>query len=312
MAVTCPYPLDLVFLLDSSESFRTIGFEDVKTFVQNVVNYFTLGENDTRVGVVTYSNRDAQITYVKLNENYTRVELLTEIRVIPYDRGHTFTGLGLDHVRNNSFLEVNGGRINTPDVLVVLTDDDSEDDVTRPAQLLHQMGITVFAVGIGTEADIRQASLEAIAGTPDRVFRLTDYEFLVDDVHPKSIRESICNATPCPPLTAPTNGALTPPSPHNYPVTVTFSCNSGYELNGAENTTCQTDRTWSNPVPTCSLTCPEGYGDDYAFGKCLYVHKRPLIYSDAQAFCHGMGGKIFQFDNAEDVNRLKTILERSR
>ncbi|XP_078578130.1 uncharacterized protein LOC144863042 [Branchiostoma floridae x Branchiostoma japonicum] len=429
---TCSYPVDLVFLLDSSESFRTSGFEDAKTFIQSVVNYFTLGENDTRVGVVTYSNVDAQVTRVKLNENYTRVELLTEIRNIPYDRGHTFTGLGLDHVRNNSFLEVNGGRNDTPDVLVVLTDDDSEDDVTRPAQLLRQMGIKVFVVGVGTESDISQPTLEAIAGTPDRVFRLTDHDNLVDAIHPIHIRQAICNATPCPPLTVPTNGALTPPSPHNYPVTVTFSCNSGYELNGAENTTCQTDRTWSNPVPTCSsgqcstlaaptngartpavgatsfgntvtffcsmgytlngattatcqtngtwsnpvptctprscpplttptngalslpgpaysypnqvtvtcnwgyqlsgissvtcladgtwsnvvptctMTCPEGYGDDYGFGKCLYVHKRPLIYSDAQAFCHGMGGKIFQFDNAEDVNRIKTIFERSR
>ncbi|XP_035664615.1 uncharacterized protein LOC118408102 [Branchiostoma floridae] len=429
---TCSYPVDLVFLLDSSESFRTSGFEDAKTFIQSVVNYFTLGENDTRVGVVTYSNVDAQVTRVKLNENYTRVELLTEIRNIPYDRGHTFTGLGLDHVRNNSFLEVNGGRNDTPDVLVVLTDDDSEDDVTRPAQLLRQMGIKLFVVGVGTESDISQPTLEAIAGTPDRVFRLTDHDNLVDAIHPIHIRQAICNATPCPPLTVPTNGALTPPSPHNYPVTVTFSCNSGYELNGAENTTCQTDRTWSNPVPTCSsgqcstlaaptngartpavgatsfgntvtffcsmgytlngattatcqtngtwsnpvptctprscpplttptngalslpgpaysypnqvtvtcnsgyqlsgissvtcladgtwsnvvptctMTCPEGYGDDYGFGKCLYVHKRPLIYSDAQAFCHGMGGKIFQFDNAEDVNRIKTIFERSR
>ncbi|XP_035698707.1 cartilage matrix protein-like [Branchiostoma floridae] len=193
LAVTCPYPVDLVFLIDSSESFRTSGFEDAKTFVQSVVNYFTLGENDTRVGVVTYSNRDAQDTHVKLNENYTRVELLTEIRNIIYDRGHTFTGLGLDHVRNNSFLEINGRRNNTLDFLIVLTDDESEDDIVRPAQLIRQMGITVFVVGVGEEADIKQATLETIAGTPNRVFRLSDHDFLTDDEHPKSIRESICN-----------------------------------------------------------------------------------------------------------------------
>ncbi|CAH1252782.1 CSMD3 [Branchiostoma lanceolatum] len=255
---TCPHAVDLVFLVDSSESFRTSGFQDALTFVQKVVNYFTLGEDETRVGVVTYSNEDAQITRIKLNERYGRVELLNAIRDIPYDRGHTFTGLGLDHVRNNSFLEVNGRRSTTPDFLVVLTDDNSEDSVTRPAQLVRQMGITVFVVGVGEEADIDQATLENIAGTPSRVFRLTDHDFLTDVQHPTDIREAICNAAKCPDLTAPANGARTPPTEGNsIQDTVTFNCNPGYLLNGAASVTCQADLTWTAPPPTCRLvTCP--------------------------------------------------------
>ncbi|XP_066271289.1 sushi, von Willebrand factor type A, EGF and pentraxin domain-containing protein 1-like [Branchiostoma lanceolatum] len=252
-ATTCSNPVDLVFLIDSSESFRTSGFRDALTFVQTVVNYFTLGENDTRVGVVTYSNEDAQVTRIKLNENYTRVELLTEIRDIPYDRGHTFTGLGLDHVRNNSFLAVNGRRSNTLDFLVVLTDDESEDDVIRPARLIRQAGINVFVVGVGEEADISQATLENIAGTPSRVFRLTDHDFLTDNTHPTSIREAICNAAQCPDLTAPTNGARTPPTEgRSFQNVITFTCNTGYVLNGAARVTCQADTTWTAPVPTCT------------------------------------------------------------
>ncbi|XP_078666608.1 CUB and sushi domain-containing protein 3-like isoform X2 [Branchiostoma floridae x Branchiostoma belcheri] len=256
LATTCPYPVDLVFLVDSSESFRTSGFEEAKTFVQNVVNYFTPGENDTRVGVVTYSNVDAQITRIKLNNNYTRVELLTEIRNIPYDRGHTFTGLGLDHVRNYSFLEQYGRRSNTLDFLILLTDDESEDSVSGPAQLVRDMGITVFVVGVGHESDIHQYTLETIAGDPSRVFRLTDHDFLVDDSHPRTIREAICDATQCPTMTAPTNGALSTTAT-SYLTVVTFTCNPGYVLTGAANTTCQADITWSNPVPTCTLVqCP--------------------------------------------------------
>ncbi|KAI8498132.1 hypothetical protein Bbelb_240760 [Branchiostoma belcheri] len=61
-----------------------------------------------------------------------------------------------------------------------------------------------------------------------------------------------CTPRPCPTLTAPTNGALSPLGPHVYPNGVTFTCNPGYVLNGAATATCQADGTWSNPVPTCT------------------------------------------------------------
>ncbi|XP_078687161.1 uncharacterized protein LOC144919463 isoform X16 [Branchiostoma floridae x Branchiostoma belcheri] len=296
LANNCLYPVDLVFLVDSSESFRTSGFDDAKLFLQNVVNYFTLGENDTRVGVVTFSNDDAQITRIRLNENYTRVELLEEISNIPYDRGHTYTGLGLDHVRNNSFLEENGRRSNTLDFLVVLTDDESEDDVSGPAQLIRDMGITVFAVGVGPEEDINQAILETIAGDPNRVFRLTDHDELVDSVRARAIGGDICNATnlcdphpchvdatclllgrtfecscnvgfvgdgftcsvvQCPVLSAPANGALSPAGRRQYQDVVTFTCNSGYNLVGATSITCQQNGAWTASPPTCNpVQCP--------------------------------------------------------
>ncbi|KAI8510944.1 hypothetical protein Bbelb_118600 [Branchiostoma belcheri] len=292
-----PPPLvDLVFLLDSSESLRTSGFEDAKTFVLNVVNYFTLGPDDTRVSVVTYSNIDAQVTRIKLNNNYTRVELLNEIRNIPYDRGHTFTGLGLDHVRNNSFLEENGRRNSTLDFLIVITDDESEDSVSGPAQSVRDMGITVFAVGVGEESDISQATLETIAGDPSRVFRLKDHDFLVQDAQVAPVRESICNAAnlcephpcdnnatcrllgstfecscdvglvgdgfncsvvQCHVLTAPVNGALSPTGRRQYQDVVTFTCNPGYSLVGTASLTCLLNGTWSASPPTCNpKQCP--------------------------------------------------------
>ncbi|KAI8511658.1 complement activation, classical pathway [Branchiostoma belcheri] len=66
----------------------------------------------------------------------------------------------------------------------------------------------------------------------------------------------ICNAVPCLTLAAPVNGFLSPSGPHYYQSTVTFTCNQGYELNGASTVTCQADNynnlEWSDPVPTCT------------------------------------------------------------
>ncbi|CAH1258061.1 LRP6 [Branchiostoma lanceolatum] len=62
---------------------------------------------------------------------------------------------------------------------------------------------------------------------------------------------------PCPTLTAPGNGALSPPGANSYQDVVTITCNQGYMRNGASDTTCQADGTWSNDVPTCTpIRCP--------------------------------------------------------
>ncbi|XP_078678345.1 uncharacterized protein LOC144914402, partial [Branchiostoma floridae x Branchiostoma belcheri] len=66
----------------------------------------------------------------------------------------------------------------------------------------------------------------------------------------------VCNAVPCPTLTEPVNGALSPTGPHYYLNVVTFTCNPGYKLNGATTITCQASSNnnlvWSSPIPTCT------------------------------------------------------------
>ncbi|KAI8512244.1 CUB and sushi domain-containing protein 2 [Branchiostoma belcheri] len=62
-----------------------------------------------------------------------------------------------------------------------------------------------------------------------------------------------CTPVDCPALTAPANGAVSPTGANFYQDVVTFTCNPGYELNGAAAATCQADGTWSHPVPTCEI-----------------------------------------------------------
>ncbi|XP_066271849.1 CUB and sushi domain-containing protein 1-like [Branchiostoma lanceolatum] len=61
-----------------------------------------------------------------------------------------------------------------------------------------------------------------------------------------------CTPVLCQPLMDPGNGALSPAWAISYQDMVAFTCNQGYELNGASNLTCQADKTWSGPVPTCT------------------------------------------------------------
>ena len=54
---------------------------------------------------------------------------------------------------------------------------------------------------------------------------------------------------------APANGMVNPAglATGRYTVgsTVSFTCNSGYRVNGVETATCQDGGSWSNEPPTC-------------------------------------------------------------
>ncbi len=53
-------------------------------------------------------------------------------------------------------------------------------------------------------------------------------------------------AIPCPVIAPPTNGRISFVS-----LTVTYTCNPGYTLNGPITRTCRDNRTWSLTAPTC-------------------------------------------------------------
>ncbi|XP_019617399.1 PREDICTED: E-selectin-like [Branchiostoma belcheri] len=66
-----------------------------------------------------------------------------------------------------------------------------------------------------------------------------------------------CNAVQCAARQAPANGAVSPTGAVSYRNGVTFTCNTGYVLNGVGTAMCQADGTWSHTAPTCPpIQCP--------------------------------------------------------
>ena len=54
----------------------------------------------------------------------------------------------------------------------------------------------------------------------------------------------------CGPLTSPANGVVSYPAT-TYTETATYSCDTGYYVNGVTTRTCQANSTWSEVEPTC-------------------------------------------------------------
>eukprot|EP00043_Microstomoeca_roanoka_P020267 m.242728 g.242728 ORF g.242728 m.242728 type:complete len:3263 (+) comp17138_c0_seq1:1001-10789(+) len=59
-----------------------------------------------------------------------------------------------------------------------------------------------------------------------------------------------CIGVPCPTLSL-NHGAISPSGLVRYPTTASFSCDTGYVVQGSSSATCRADGTWSTSAPTC-------------------------------------------------------------
>ncbi|ELU18068.1 hypothetical protein CAPTEDRAFT_56746, partial [Capitella teleta] len=119
--------MDLLFLVDGSGSIEQKGADNwnlVISFINSLAGQFDIGPGQTRVGMVTFSNK-AQIR-IKLNEYYD-IDAFTEATQNPsfYGGGNTNMSMGLEVAKDSFFTVENGDRLGVPDVVIMLTDGQS-------------------------------------------------------------------------------------------------------------------------------------------------------------------------------------------
>ncbi|XP_071063223.1 collagen alpha-3(VI) chain-like [Pseudochaenichthys georgianus] len=135
---------DIVFLIDGSDDTRN-GFPAMKSFVQQVVETLSVGENKDRVSVVQYS-RDPQ-THFSLNTYNEKQNLLAAVQQLNHKGGGPLnTGAALDYVRKNGFADSSGSRHQdgVPQILILLSGGRSQDDVAIAAAALKQDKVVAF------------------------------------------------------------------------------------------------------------------------------------------------------------------------
>ena len=178
-----------MFLLDSSVSVGTTNFEKQKNFVADFAGTFDIAPNAVRVGVVTFAS--VANNEFNLNTFQSRDETINGIDSIGYIFGGTRTDLALKYAAENSFTVASGDRPDVTNILIVITDGKSnEPEFTRQeADVLHQLGVKVFAVGIGTGVD--DTELEHIASTEQYVFRIQNYDAF--ETLQAELQNSACN-----------------------------------------------------------------------------------------------------------------------
>ncbi|XP_069472084.1 collagen alpha-3(VI) chain [Ambystoma mexicanum] len=168
---------DIIFLVDSSWSIGQEHFQQVRQFLYNTVKLLDAGGSELHFALVQYSGNPH--TEFQLNTYRSTEEVLFHIWTMPYIGGGTRTGLGLEHLIQNHLTGAAGSRAHdgVPQVVVVLTDGRSQDDVGPPSAMLKSADVNMFAIGV---KDAEEGELKEIASQPTEkhIFNLEDFSAL--------------------------------------------------------------------------------------------------------------------------------------
>uniref|UniRef100_A0A3P8XBR1 Collagen type VI alpha 6 chain n=1 Tax=Esox lucius TaxID=8010 RepID=A0A3P8XBR1_ESOLU len=180
---------DIVFIVDESGSIGNENFHLVRGFIHNIVEGLNVGLNGVRVGIVLYNEKAS--VQVFLNSSQEKSSILTFIKLLPYRSGGTKTGEALDFARKNMFIMERGSRKQegVQQVAIVITDGESQDNVTSRAAALRRSGVTVYAVGI---KDADEKELKQIASYPAKKHVLKVDNFADLKTLEKSLTKSLC------------------------------------------------------------------------------------------------------------------------
>ncbi|KAM8905466.1 uncharacterized protein AB9W97_008601 isoform 1-T2 [Spinachia spinachia] len=181
-------PMELVFVIDSSESVGPENYEIIKDFVNALVDRITVGRNATRIGLVVYS-LEVKLVF-NLARYLTKQDIKQAIRNIPYMGEGTYTGTAIRKATQEAFYS---SRVGVSKVAIVITD--GQTDKREPVKLdlavreAHAANIEMFALGIVNISDPTQTEfmmeLNLIASHPD-----AEHVFLIDDFNTLPALES--------------------------------------------------------------------------------------------------------------------------
>jgi len=116
-------PSDIILLVDGSGSIGSDNFAKVKSFLSKLVGRMDIDSGNTRVGLVTFSTNVG--SGFNLSAYSTVASVQAAISSLSYLDGQTNTADALAYVRTMMLTSAAGDRPHVPNVVVVLTDGQS-------------------------------------------------------------------------------------------------------------------------------------------------------------------------------------------
>ncbi|CAO2633740.1 Collagen alpha-4(VI) chain, partial [Lemmus lemmus] len=167
------------------------NFQKVKNFLHSVVLGLDISSHQVQVGLVQYSDNIYPVFQLKQSSQKSMV--LEWIQNLSYSTGGTNTGSALEFIRANYLTEMSGSRAKdgVPQIVILVTDGESNDEVQDAADQLKRDGVFVYVVGINVQ-DVQE--LRKIASEPFEKFLFNTENFSILQEFAGSLLQALCSA----------------------------------------------------------------------------------------------------------------------
>ncbi|XP_043825361.1 collagen alpha-1(XXVIII) chain isoform X2 [Dromiciops gliroides] len=175
-------PLELVFVIDSSESVGPENFQIIKDFVKKLVDRVAVDHATARMGLINYSHKVEVVADLRHFSSTDRLK--SSVDSMPYLGEGTYTASAL-HAANAMF---QAARPSVRKVALVITDGqaDPRDEMSLEQEVskANASSVEVFVIGVvresGPEFQVFRREMELIATDPDseHVYQIGDFQTL--------------------------------------------------------------------------------------------------------------------------------------
>lgn len=177
----CEKPMDLVFMIDSSESVGVENFKQIKRMVDRTLTQFTISEKKTHVSIIMIDS----VPHIELNlntlkgDNITSENVLKVVDNLQFISGQTRIDLALRMARKEIFSKLGGGRKHVQKILLVFSDGGQTWNPTmlnlrNEVEDLMMAGVQIYSVGVWAE-ELNLSNLLDIASSPNNLFATEFY-----------------------------------------------------------------------------------------------------------------------------------------
>ena len=177
----CDSTIDLVLVLDGSESINWAQFGLVKTFAGDIVGALVIGPSDGHVGIVQFAGEGEGVVEVALTGDLATIQagIAAMTQIVGVTDIQEGVALGQEQLTTN-------GRDDVPHVMVVLTDGAHNEpgDLEAEAAAAKAMGTEIFAIAIGDGPKLAELTQIVSGSAETHIFTVDDFESLVTILEP--------------------------------------------------------------------------------------------------------------------------------
>ncbi|XP_071140005.1 von Willebrand factor A domain-containing protein 2-like [Mytilus edulis] len=178
-------PADIGFLIDESGSVSQTNFKINLDMVKKFVNDFEIGNNAMKISVFAFHQLIGDGFYFSCC--HSKASIKSEIDNINFASGSEDFEMALTFAKRDMFQSVNGARSCTLKILMLFTDGQSP--IKNASSLLHQLGVLVYAIGVGS--GVNKDTLNKIATNESYVLMMPSYSDLLGEGY-SNITSQIC------------------------------------------------------------------------------------------------------------------------